>query len=220
MMMVIGEEGTSSEDYIIYQKGELLDSAYLQQNSFDPVDAACEPERQVKEFNVMYDILTQNYNLVEKNEIRKFFNELRQMLLDWHTIGFEAQEFSAKEEEIISLDALIYYLDEKLNASDGCDCGCEDDCSCDETCGCGCQEGYECTCDDKCHCGDECHCGGNCDDECHCGGSCNCVDCDCDNNCSCGCGCDETCDCGCQEGKECTCEHECHCSDGCSCHKK
>ncbi len=46
MMKVVGEEGTSAEDYIIYQKGELLDAVYLQQNSFDPIDAACPPERQ------------------------------------------------------------------------------------------------------------------------------------------------------------------------------
>ena len=44
MMKVLGEEGTSSEDFIIYQKGELLDSVYLQQNSFDPIDAACPPK--------------------------------------------------------------------------------------------------------------------------------------------------------------------------------
>ena len=68
-----------------------------------------------------------------------------------------------KEEEIISLDALIYYLDEKLNTEfadeyhncdccceDGCDCGCE--CNCNEDCDCGCQEGLECTCGGKCKC--------------------------------------------------------------------
>ena len=47
-----------------------------------------------------------------------------------------------KEEDIISLDALIYYLDEKLNT------GCEDEyCDCD---------------DEDCHCGDDCECGGDC----------------------------------------------------------
>ena len=100
MMMVIGEEGTSSEDYIIYQKGELLDAAYLQQNSFDPVDAACSPERQICEFGVMYDILQKNYAIEEKNDIRMFFNELRQKLLDWHTIEFNTEEFKQKEAEI------------------------------------------------------------------------------------------------------------------------
>ena len=100
MMMVIGEEGTSSEDYILYQKGELLDSAYLQQNSFDPVDAACPPERQIRVFNVMYDIISNAYNIEDKNEIRMFFNELRQKLLDWHTIEFNTENFDQKEQEI------------------------------------------------------------------------------------------------------------------------
>ena len=100
MMMVIGEEGTSAEDYITYQKGELLDAAYLQQNSFDPVDAACEPERQARVFAVMYDIITRAYAIEDKNEIRMFFNELRQKFLDWHTIAYDDEAFAAKEQEI------------------------------------------------------------------------------------------------------------------------
>lgn len=50
-----------------------------------------------------------------------------------------------KEEDIISLDVLIYYLDEMINS------GCEDECSCDDDCDCGCQDGHECTCGGKCH---------------------------------------------------------------------
>ena len=83
-----------------------------------------------------------------------------------------------KEEEIISLDVLIYYLDEHLNSDlfgDSCDCVCQnggnhcecnDDCHCDETCNCGCQDGLECTCGD---CGDDnCGCGCHEGSECHC----------------------------------------------------
>ena len=93
MMKVVGEEGTSAEDYIIYQKGELLDSVYLQQNSFDPIDAACSPDRQREEFGVLYDALMASYDLDDKNEIRGFFNQLRQEFLDWHGTEFESPEF-------------------------------------------------------------------------------------------------------------------------------
>ena len=82
MMKVVGEEGTSAEDYIIYQKGELLDAVYLQQNSFDPIDAACSPDRQREEFGILYDALMASYDLDDKNEIRGFFNQLRQEFLD------------------------------------------------------------------------------------------------------------------------------------------
>ena len=101
--MVVGEEGTSTEDYVIYQKGELLDAVYLQQNSFDPIDAACEPERQKYEFAIMYDILKKNYALEDKKEIRSFFNQLRMELLDWHGTKFNSPEFFAQEKVITDL---------------------------------------------------------------------------------------------------------------------
>lgn len=100
MMKVVGEEGVSTEDYITYQKGELLDSAYLQQDSFDPIDAACEPERQLRVFNVMYEMIKQTYALDNKNDIRLFFNQLRQQLLDWHTIAFHTEAFDVQEKQI------------------------------------------------------------------------------------------------------------------------
>ena len=100
MMKVVGEEGTSNDDYIIYQKGELLDAVYLQQNSFDPIDEACVPERQREEFKVMYDALTKNYDFDDKKEIRAFFNQLRQEFLDWHGTVFESPEFYEQEKKI------------------------------------------------------------------------------------------------------------------------
>ena len=103
MMKVVGEEGTSNEDYIIYQKGELLDAVYLQQNSFDPIDQACSPDRQRKEFEVLYDAMIQNYDLPDKREIRSFFNQLRQEFLDWHSAEFETPEFAAQEKKITDL---------------------------------------------------------------------------------------------------------------------
>ena len=100
MMKVVGEEGTSSDDYIVYQKGELLDAVYLQQNSFDPIDAACVPERQRREFDLLYDALMTTYDLTDKKEIRGFFNQLRQEFLDWHGTVFETPEFEAQEKKI------------------------------------------------------------------------------------------------------------------------
>lgn len=103
MMKVIGEEGTSAEDYILYQKGELLDAVYLQQNSLDPIDAACEPERQAHEFNVLYDVLTRDYALSDKKEIRAFFNQVRQEFLDWHGTVYGTPEFAAQETKLTDL---------------------------------------------------------------------------------------------------------------------
>ena len=103
MMKVIGEEGTSAEDYIVYQKGELLDAVYLQQNSFDPIDAACDPARQIHEFNVLYDVLTRDFALSDKKDIRAFFNQVRQEFLDWHGTVFQTPEFEAQEQKLKDL---------------------------------------------------------------------------------------------------------------------
>ena len=46
MMKVVGEEGTSLADYTDYLKADMLDAVYLQQNSFDLVDANCGAARQ------------------------------------------------------------------------------------------------------------------------------------------------------------------------------
>ena len=100
MMKVVGEEGTSSEDYVVYQKGELLDAVYLQQNSFDEIDAVSPPERQKIEFDVLYDALMKTYGLDDKQEIRAFFNQLRQEFLDWHGTLFETPEFEAQQKKV------------------------------------------------------------------------------------------------------------------------
>lgn len=110
MMKVVGEEGTSSDDYTIYQKGELLDAVYLQQNSFDEIDAACSPERQRLEFDMMYDVLHKDYDMTDKKEIRSFFNQLRQEFLDWHGTVYGTPEFDAQKQKVAD-----FYLSKAVN---------------------------------------------------------------------------------------------------------
>ncbi|MBR2282664.1 MAG: V-type ATP synthase subunit A [Spirochaetales bacterium] len=103
MMKVVGEEGTSIEDYIEYQKGELLDAVYLQQNSFDLVDAAVPVERQEKEFNLLYKVLMAKFDIDSKKDVRAFFNELRQKFLDWNSVLVTDERYAKYEQEINEL---------------------------------------------------------------------------------------------------------------------
>ena len=103
MMKVVGEEGTSLEDYIIYQKGELLDSVYLQQNSFDPVDYAVPPQRQEESFRILYDILTSEFDLADKSEARSFFNQVRQAFLDWNGIAADDDRYGDYRDSLVSI---------------------------------------------------------------------------------------------------------------------
>lgn len=100
MMKVVGEEGTSIDDYIIYLKSEFLDSVYLQQNTFDEVDGATSKERQQKVFDKVITILKAKLNFDEKEAARKFIMELRQLFIDWNYIKFETEEFKKTEEAI------------------------------------------------------------------------------------------------------------------------
>jgi V/A-type H+-transporting ATPase subunit A len=102
MMKVVGEEGTSIEDYIIYLKGDLIDSVYFQQNSFDEVDAAVKPERQKYVFAKLLFILGSKFTFTDKNEARSWFNKLRQKFLDYNGSKWKTERFDTLEAEIES----------------------------------------------------------------------------------------------------------------------
>ena len=102
MMKVVGEEGTTLEDYVIYQKGEFVDSCYYQQNSFDPVDATVSVERQKNVFALLVEILKADFDLGDKKDARAFFNGLRQRFLDWNGTPESSGKYSELEKEIRS----------------------------------------------------------------------------------------------------------------------
>ncbi|GHV96273.1 V-type ATP synthase alpha chain [Spirochaetia bacterium] len=100
MMKVVGEEGTSIEDYVVYMKGDLIDSVYFQQNSFDAVDAAVKPERQKYTFGMLLTILASQFSFPDKNEARIWFNRLRQKFLDYNGSEWQSERFNSLQKEI------------------------------------------------------------------------------------------------------------------------
>lgn len=100
MMKVVGEEGTAIGDFIVHLKGEFFDSVYLQQNAFDPVDAATPAERQRYVFDVLLEILHTEFTFSTKEEARSFFNGLRQKFLDWNGAQWESDDFKRMETEL------------------------------------------------------------------------------------------------------------------------
>ena len=103
MMMVVGEEGTSLEDFMIYLKSEFLDAVYLQQNAFDPVDAATSPERQQHVINMICMILQSEFSFSDREEARAFFYDLRQKVLDWNYQEWQSDVFKNQEKTIRKL---------------------------------------------------------------------------------------------------------------------
>jgi V/A-type H+-transporting ATPase subunit A len=103
MMKVVGEEGTALEDYILYQKSEFLDDVYMQQNAFDPVDAAVSVERQRHVFDFLFRILGAKIRVDGKDEARSFFYQMRQRFIDYNGSEWESDDFKRLESEISSL---------------------------------------------------------------------------------------------------------------------
>lgn len=100
MMKVVGEEGTSLDDYVMHLKSEFLDSVYLQQNAFDPVDAAVGVDRQRHVFNVLLQLLSAELDFADKNEARNYFANLRQRFLDYNGAEWQSDEFKDLEKQI------------------------------------------------------------------------------------------------------------------------
>ena len=101
MMKVVGEEGTSTPDFLTYLKAELLDAVYLQQNAFSEVDAATPADRQREMFGVVEKAMLAEYPFTDKAVARKFFQSITQAFIDWNQTSAENPEFATRRDAIV-----------------------------------------------------------------------------------------------------------------------
>jgi len=107
MMKVVGEEGTSMNDFLLYLKAEYLDATYLQQDAFDPVDAATSAARQQHVFAVLAGLLQTPLRFADKPAARRFFQQLTQTTRDWNRVDFDDPQFEAIETRLKSMVAEV-----------------------------------------------------------------------------------------------------------------
>jgi len=100
MMKVVGEEGTHINDFIVYLKSDFLDYVYLQQNTFDEVDAATDEERQQYVFDKVIIILNTQFDFSDKDKAHRYFLELRQVFIDWNYAAMDSEQFKKLEAAI------------------------------------------------------------------------------------------------------------------------
>ncbi len=103
MMKVIGEEGTSLEDFVVYLKSDFLDAVYLQQNGFDEVDATTKEDRQKYVFSKVIDILKIKIPFKDKPDARTHFYNLRHKFIDWNYKKWDSEDFKKDENAIDNL---------------------------------------------------------------------------------------------------------------------
>ena len=93
MMAVVGEEGTSVEDYLIMQKAELFDHCFLQQNAFDKVDGDTEADRQRFVFDKMIEMVDMEVSAEDKEQVRQMMVEGGDLFLNWNYAATDSDEY-------------------------------------------------------------------------------------------------------------------------------
>jgi len=93
MMTVVGEEGTSTEDFVVALKAEFFDNCYLQQNAFDKVDAATASERQQFVFDKMLEVLNIEFDFEDKEKARETIFEVADFFRNWNYAGSDSDEY-------------------------------------------------------------------------------------------------------------------------------
>jgi V/A-type H+-transporting ATPase subunit A len=109
MMKVIGEEGTSLEDFVTYLKAEFLDAVYLQQDAYHPIDAASSAERQKYVFARLVHVLRSRLAFPGRDQARQFFQRLTQTCRDWNRAAQDSPAFAEIEQRI---DAMLVEVTE------------------------------------------------------------------------------------------------------------
>lgn len=92
-MEVVGEEGTSMDDMIVYLKAELYDFSYLQQNAFDKEDAYCPLKRQIVLFKLINQIFDREFEFKTHDEARNYFLTLQNEIKNMNFMSMNSEEY-------------------------------------------------------------------------------------------------------------------------------
>jgi V/A-type H+-transporting ATPase subunit A len=103
MMLVVGEEGVSVEDLVIYFKSEIVDAVCLQQDSFDAVERATSLERQVSDFLLLMDMVHHPFTFQDKEEARKEMTRLQNLFFQMKYCPFKSEAYQKYRKEIESI---------------------------------------------------------------------------------------------------------------------
>ncbi len=93
MMTVVGEEGTSMEDFTAMLDADFFDNVYLQQNAFDEVDAATPAERQTFVFDKVVEVIDLDIEFADKDEARRVMVEISDVFRNWNFAAADSDEY-------------------------------------------------------------------------------------------------------------------------------
>lgn len=100
MMQVTGEEGVTLEDWVAYQKAWLLDTVYLQQDAYDPVDVSSPLERQQELFALIVAVVSERYRFTDREAVRAYFTRLAGLFRNFNGAERDSPDFTHWLDEI------------------------------------------------------------------------------------------------------------------------
>lgn len=92
-MEVVGQEGISIDDMIVYLKSELFSFCYLQQNAFDKEDAYCPLEQQKVQFQLMNQIFDRDFVFDSHDSARTYFLQLQTKVKNLNFLNFDSNAY-------------------------------------------------------------------------------------------------------------------------------
>jgi V/A-type H+-transporting ATPase subunit A len=104
MMHVTGEEGITTEDFVIYQKALFLDMVFLQQDAFDKVDVSVSAERQKKIFLLCQRLIDRHYDFDDKAQVSNYFTHLTGLFKNLNYSPTDSDAFKRYLSEIERLE--------------------------------------------------------------------------------------------------------------------
>ncbi|NOR80434.1 MAG: V-type ATP synthase subunit A, partial [Methyloprofundus sp.] len=103
MIQVTGEEGVTTEDFVIYQQALFLDMVYLQQDAFDAVDVAVPLARQQVSLNKIVELVNTPYQFSDKDAVRDYFTKLTGLFKNLNYSPSKSSEYAEYSEKIEAL---------------------------------------------------------------------------------------------------------------------
>lgn len=99
-MEVVGEEGISIRDMVIFLKSDLYEFSYLQQNAFDKEDAYSPLKRQIPLFKLINEIFDAHFVFESHDEARAYFLQLQNEIKNMNFMTFESEPYKKLFEHI------------------------------------------------------------------------------------------------------------------------
>lgn len=109
MIQVTGEEGVSTEDFVIHQQALFLDMVYLQQDAFDPVDLAVPLQRQQESLNTIVNLVDTDYHFTDKDAARDYFTKLTGLFKNLNYSPSNSNEYKDYSEKIEALRVSVMH---------------------------------------------------------------------------------------------------------------